>query len=85
MVSNLLISPGQNGCHFTEDIFTYIFMNEKILYFYKKKSLTFVSEGLIDNKPALVQIMVWHQIGNKPLSEPVLTRFTDASDAYMRH
>ena len=26
--------------------------------------------------------MVWHRLGNKPLSKPMLTRFTDA---YMRH
>ena len=41
-----------------------------------KISLKFVPKGPIDNNPALVQI------GNKPLSEPMLTRFTDA---YMWH
>ena len=35
----------------------------------------------IDNKLVLVYIMSWRQI-DKPLSEPVLTRFTDA---YMRY
>ena len=33
-------------------------------------SLTFVPNGSIKNKPALVQVMAWHQTGNKPLSEP---------------
>ena len=32
--------------------------------------------------PALVLIMAWCRIGNKPLSEPMLTRF---ADIYMRH
>ena len=48
-----------------------------------KFSLKFVPKGLIDNNPAVVYIMAWRLIlGDKPLSEPMLTRFTDA---YMRH
>ena len=68
--------PGQNGHHFADDIFRCIFVNEKFCIFIKI-SLKFVPKGPIDNNPALVQIMAWHQIGNKPLSEPLLTRFTD--------
>ena len=45
-------------------------------------SLIFVPWGLTDNNQALVKIMAWRRIGDKPLSEPMLTRFTDA---YMRH
>ena len=45
-------------------------------------SLKFVPKGQINNIPALVYIMAWHQIGDKSLSEPMLTRFTDA---YMQH
>ena len=45
-------------------------------------SLRFVPKGPIDNKPALVQVMAWHIIGDKPLPEPMLTQFTDA---YMRN
>ena len=52
----------------------------KNLYFIKI-SLKFVPKGPIDNNPAMVQIMAWCRIGNKPLSEPMLTQFTDA---YMR-
>ena len=33
----------------------------------------------IDSKSALVQVLVWCQIGDKPLHEPMMT------DAYMRH
>ena len=36
----------------------------------------------IDNKPASVQVMAWHQTSDKPLPEPMLTQFTDA---YMWH
>ena len=42
----------------------------------------FVSKGSIDNNPPLVQIMAWRRIGDKPLSEPLLTQFTDA---YVRY
>ena len=44
--------------------------------------LKFVPTGLMDNNPGLDKIMVWRGIGDKPLSEPMLTIFTDA---YMRH
>ena len=45
-------------------------------------SLKLVSKGPIDNKSALVQVMAWRRIGDKPLSEPMLTEFIDA---YTRH
>ena len=45
-------------------------------------SLKFVPKSPIDNNPALVMIMVWRRKCDKPLSEPMLTRFTDA---YTRH
>ena len=55
-------------------------MNEKLFFF--QISLKFVPKGRIDNNTALVQIMAWCRIGHKPLSEPMLTWFTDK---YMRH
>ena len=45
-------------------------------------SLKFVPRSVIDNIPALVQVMAWCQTGDKPLPEPMLTHITDA---YMRH
>ena len=48
-------------------------MNEKFCILIKI-SLKFVPKGPIDN-PALVQVMPWRA---KPLSEPLLTQFTDA-------
>ena len=73
--------PGQNGHHFADDIFRCVFMNEKFCILIQI-SLKFVPEGPIDYNPALVHIMSWCAIDNKPLSEPMLTRYTDA---YMRH
>ena len=75
------LRPRQNGRHFTNDIFRGIFVYERFCILIKI-SLKFVPKGPIDNNSALVKIMTWHQIGNKPLSEPMLTRFTDA---YMWH
>ena len=40
-------------------------------------SLKFVPRGSINNKPWLVQIMAWRQIGARPLSEPILALFAD--------
>ena len=64
-----------------DDIFKCIFLNEndKTLI---QISLKFIPDCPVDNNPALVKIMAWRQIGDKPLSEPMLTRFTDA---YMHH
>ena len=45
-------------------------------------SLKFVPMSPIDNKPALVQVIAWCRIGDKPLPELMLIQFTDA---YMRH
>ena len=45
--------PGQNGRHFTGDIFRCIFVNEKFRILIKI-SVKFVPKGLIDNNSALV-------------------------------
>ena len=63
--------PRQNGC----------IMNKKFcisIHFLLK----FVPSGPIDIRPALVQVMAWRRTGDMPLSELMLTQFTDA---YMRH
>ena len=64
-----------------DDIFKCIFLdeNDRILI---QISVKFVPKSPIDNTPVLVQVMAWHRLGDKPLSEPMLTRVTDA---YMRH
>ena len=55
----------QNGRHFADDTFKYIFLNENVIIS-AKISLKF------DNIPALVQIMAWRRPGDKPLSEPMM-------------
>ena len=70
--------PRKNGCHFADDDFSCILVNGTFCTLIKI-SLKFCP---IDNKPRLVEIMAWYRIGDKPLSEPMLTRFTDE---YMRH
>ena len=57
--------PRQNGRHFPDDIFKWIFFNENV-WMSIKISLKFVSQGPINNKPALVQIMAWRRPGDKP-------------------
>ena len=76
--------PGQNG-----NIWLTIFLNSFSWKMVNENgrisiqiSLKFVPKSPIDNKPALVQVMVWRRIGDKPLSEPKLTQVTDA---YMRY
>ena len=71
----------QNGRRIADDIFRCIYMNEKCCILIKI-SLNFVPIASINNILALVQIMAWRRIGDKPLYETMLTRF---NDAYMRH
>ena len=65
------LRPRQNGCHFADDIFKCIFLNENI-WILIKISLKFVHQGQINNIPSLVQIMAWRRPGDKPLSEPMM-------------
>ena len=69
-ISNTL-RPKQNGCHFPDNIFKCIFLNESI-WISIEISLKFVPKGPINNIPALVQIMAWCRTGDKPLSETML-------------
>ena len=61
----------QNGCHFADNIFKCIFLNENI-WIPIKISLKFVPKGSINIIPALVQMMAWRRPGDKPLSEPMM-------------
>ena len=69
------------GRHFTDDSFKCIFVNEK-LYTLIKVSLYLAPKGPMYNNLSLLQIVAWCRIGDKPLSESILTRF---SDAYIQH
>ena len=63
------LRPRQDGCHFADDTFKRIFLNENIRISIKI-SLKFVLKVPINNIPSLVQIMAWP--GDKPLSEPMM-------------
>ena len=65
------LRPRQNGLHFPDDIFDYIFLNENVRIS-RAISLKFVPRGPIWYIPALVQIMAWRRPGDKPLSEPMM-------------
>ena len=61
----------QNCRCFADDIFKCIFLNETI-WTSLKMPLKFVPNVRINNIPALIQIMVWCRLGDKPLSKPVM-------------
>ena len=73
--------PRNKMAAFLQTIFQMYFREEK-LYILVQNSLKFISNGPRDNNAALVKIMDWRRIGDKPSSEPMLTWLTDA---YMRH
>ena len=59
-IPHWIIPSGQNGCHFADDSFMRIFMNEKFCISILI-SLRLVPKGPIGNKSALVQVMVMRQ------------------------
>ena len=65
--------PRQNGCHFPDDLFKCIFLNENV-WILIKISLKFVPKCPIDNISALVQIMDCRLVSAKPLSKPMIVR-----------
>ena len=64
------------------DIFKCIFLDEKGHFLPKFHWSLFIAKGPTDNDLPMISIMAWYRIGDKPLSEPMLTRVTDA---FMRH
>ena len=52
-------------------------MNEKFCILIQI-SLKFVPKDPIDNKSVLVQVMAWRRTGDEPVSEAMLTQFTNA-------
>ena len=65
------LRPRQNGRHFADDVFKLIFLNENV-WISINISLKFISQGPINNIPALVQIMALHRPGDRLLSEPMI-------------
>ena len=76
------LRPRQNGRHFADDIFKYIFINENV-WIPIEISLKFVLKGpIIDDSSALVQVMAWRRKGDKSLPEPLMTQFNDVYMSY---
>ena len=70
------LRPRQN-----DDICICIFLNTKCCIS-NRIPLKLFPKSPIDNISALVQVMAWHQTGDKTSHEPIMAQFTDA---YMRH
>ena len=65
------LRPRQNGHHFPDDIFKWIFLNENV-WIVINISLKFVPRGPIKNIPTLVQVMAWRRPGDMLLFEPMM-------------
>ena len=59
------------------DIFKFIFFNQNYCIWIQI-SWKYVPKGPVDKKPALIQIMAWRWIGDKPWWEPISAEFADA-------
>ena len=68
------LRPRQNGRHFPDAIFKWIFLNENV-WISINMSLKCVPIGKMLNIPTLVQVMARRRQGDKPLSEPMMVRF----------
>ena len=72
---NNTLRPRKNGRHLPDDIFKCIFLNENVwnlLNISLKCIPKCIPKFRINNIPALVQIMAWRRLGDKPLSEPMM-------------
>ena len=67
------LRPRQNGRRLADDVFKCIFLSENV-WILIKISLKFVPRGLINNILSLVQVMAWHRLGDKPLSETMIVK-----------
>ena len=61
----------------SDSIFTNIFLNENACVLIEIR-MKFVTKGPIVKKSALVQVMAWHQTGDKPLFETMLPKTNNA-------
>ena len=68
---NNTLRPRQYGRRFADHKLKCIFLNENI-WILINDSMNFIPKGLINNIPALVQIMAWCRAVDRPLSEPMV-------------
>ena len=83
MVSSAMLLFIQTLTHWRRDkmnilqtTFSNLFSSKKIFEFRLKISLKFVSNGPINDIPALVQIMAWHRPRDNSLFEPIMVHLT---------
>ena len=69
----ITLRPRQNGRHFPDDIFKWIFFNENV-WISINISLKFVPRGPINDIPTMVQVVACRRPGDTPLSEPMMVR-----------
>ena len=67
------LTPRHNYRHFTDDIFKCFFLNENV-WISLRMSLKLLLKIRINNIPALLQIIVWRWLGDKPLSELMMVK-----------
>ena len=73
-----LLRRRRNGLQFADEIFKCIFLNENV-WLSISISLKFVPHDPINNILALVQIMAWRRLGDKPLFESIVDRLPTRS------
>ena len=61
----------QNARHFVNDFLNYIFVNDN-RFILIGITLAVVPMGPMNDTQALIQIMAWRRLGDKPLSEPMM-------------
>ena len=69
---HLSSSPPGKMAAILQTTFSNAFSWMKMYWFQLKIIIKFVPKGLINNIPVLVQMMAWHQLGNKSSSEPMI-------------
>ena len=74
VVSFASLRPRQNDGHWAENIFKCIFLNQNYRIL-NQISLQFVTCGTTDNDLILVQITAWQRTCDKPLSEPMVSKY----------
>ena len=79
--SNTLMSR-QNGPHFADAILKCISLNENA-WISLNISLAFVPKVRVNNTSALVQIIAWGRLCDKPLSEPMLVSLLMHAPPYL--
>ena len=87
---NITVSAPEGLTHWNlvkmDDIWHTVFSNafslNKTFVFWLKFHRRFFSGGQMDNKSALVHLMIWRQTVDKPFLEPMPPHFTDE---FMRH